>query len=171
MLRHFPGEAHRVHLFRRRGALRHGAQFALLDFTQIRLLHQHSAVNALQLQFAFRLQAAGGQFEQAQIFLRRENGFGFFIETRRGDALHEKFRDLFRRRRIHDAVERQHAAERRNRIARQRFQIRLAQRSLLRRPARIVVLDDHRRRIGKFPGQAARRFEVHEIVVRKLFPL
>ena len=46
-LANFPGEEHGVHFFRRGGALGHGAQFALVDFAEVRLLHQHAAENAL----------------------------------------------------------------------------------------------------------------------------
>src|SRR6266436_1651423 len=160
MVRISSAEQHGPHLFRRWRAFGYRAQLARFDLAQIRLLRQHSAQDSLELQFPFRLQPARRQLQQSQILLRCEKRLGLFIKSRRRDALYKKFRHFFRRRRIHRTVERQHAPERRNRIARQRLQIRVEQRVPLRRTARIVVLDDHRRRLFKFRRQASRRFQI-----------
>ena len=68
-------------------------------------------------------------------------------------------------------IECEHAAVCGNRIARQRLQVRLAQRVLLRRAARIVVLDDRDRRPPKLADERPCGIEVHEIVVGKLLAL
>jgi len=51
------------------------------------------------------------------------------------------------------------------------LRISVQQRRLLRRTARIVVLDDDRSGILEFRGQAACRLQINKIVVRKLLAL
>ena len=143
----------------------------LPDFAQVGLLHQHSSKNALELQFALWFESARGQFKQSQILFRRENCFGLFVKSRRGDAFDKKFRDFFRGRGIDNAIEGQHTAERRNRITRQCLQIRIQERFALGRPAGIVVLDDHCSGLAEFGREASCRFKVDIIVVGKLFTL
>ena len=98
--------------------LRHRAQFVVFEFAKVRLLHQHAAEDAFQLQLAFRFQAARGQFQQAQIFLRGENFFGA-ISSKPGAAMHstKSFRDFFGGRGVDHAIERQDATKCGDRIA------------------------------------------------------
>ncbi len=49
MLRDFPREVHRLHLFGRGHAFRDRAEIAVLNLAKVRLLDQHSAKNALEL--------------------------------------------------------------------------------------------------------------------------
>src|SRR6266704_2822148 len=130
-----------------------------------------SFANTIALELTFRFQATGRQLQQPQVFLRHENFFRAIRKTGRGNAFHKQFRDLLCGRRIHCAVERQHAPKRRDRIARQRFQISIDQRCLLRRSAGIVVLDDYSCGMLEFRGQAPCCFQIDEIVVRKLLAL
>ena len=141
------------------------------DFAQIGLLHQHSSEDALELQFALRIEAIGRQLQQSQILFRRENCFGLFVEPRRGDAFNEKLRYFFRGCRIDRAIECQDAAECRNWIGREGFQVRVEKSFALGRSTGSVVLDDDRSGLFEFRREASRRFQVHIIVVRKLFAL
>src|SRR5580704_3921736 len=63
VLANFPGKAHGLHFFWRGDALRHDFQLIFHEFSEIRLLHKHSSKDALELKFAFGLEATGRQFK------------------------------------------------------------------------------------------------------------
>src|SRR6266849_5175455 len=155
----------------RRLTLRDHLKFRALQVAQIRLLHQHATKDALHLQFLVEIQATLRQLQQAKVFLGREDFLRAIGKARRNDAFNEKFDHRLSRERVHNVVERQHAAERGHRVARKRFGIRIQQRRLLRRTAWIVVLDDHRGWTLEFRHQTPRRLQVHVIVVGKLLAL
>ena len=112
-----------------------------------------------------------GSSSTRRFFFRRKHGVSLFLEARREDAFDKELRHLFGRRPVHRAIERENSAKGGNGVARQRLAVRIEQRILLGRAAGVGVLDDDRRRNGKLPRQAARRFQVHKIVVGKLLAL
>ncbi len=167
----FPGEAHVLHFFWRRRSLGDGAQLGFGDFAEVWLLNEHASGDALELKLAVRFEAAGRQFEEAKIFLGGENGFCFFVESRGGDAFREKLGDFFGGGGIDRAIEGQHAAKGRYGIAGERFQVRVAKSFLFGGAAGIVVLDDDSGGAAKLGDQAARGFEIDEIIVGEFFAL
>src|SRR5262249_4624472 len=108
---------------------------------------------------------------KAEIFLSRKKRKRLFVEAGSGDAFDEEFRDFFRGSAVDDAIERQDAAKGGNRVACQGFQVCVSERGALGGAARIVVLDDDGGGIAKFGREAARGFEVDEIVVGEFFSL
>src|SRR5229473_3780998 len=105
VLADFPGKTHGVHFVRRRNAFGYRAQLGVLNFAEIRLLHEHAAEDAFELKAALRLESPWWQLQQAQIFLCVENGFGFIVEAWRGDAFDEELGDFPGSRRVDHAIE------------------------------------------------------------------
>ncbi len=171
VLGNFPGKFHCGHFFGSRLSFRDDFQFVDFEFAKIGLLHEHSAEDSLELQFAFGVKPVCGKFEQAKIFLCRENPLCSGIETGSGNALDEKLCHFFGGGRVDGAIECEHSAECGNGIRRECLEIGVQQSRLLSSAARIVVLDDDGGGIFEFRGEAARRFEVNEIVVGQFFPL
>src|ERR1700719_3160970 len=142
-----------------------------MQIAKVRLLNQHSAENPLHLQFLVVIEAALRQEQQEQVFLGSENFPRAIGEAGSNDAFDEKLRYFLRGQRVHDVVERQHAAERRNRVAGERLRVSVEQRGLLGGAAGIVVLDDDGGGPFEFGDQAAGGFEVDVIVIGKLLAL
>ena len=113
----------------------------------------------------------GGSSSRAQIFLSAEDGFGFFVEAGGGDAFGEKLGDFFGGGGVDDAVEGEDSAESGDGIAGEGFAVGLEERVLFGGAAGIVVLDDDGGGFREFGGEAARGFEIHKIIVGKLFAL
>ena len=112
MLRNFPRELHGGKFFRSRSALRDNLEVRGFEFAQIRLLNEHAAKNAFQLEFAFGIEAVRRKFQEAEIFFSGKNLFGAVVERGCGDAFDKKFGDFFRGGGIDGPVECQHATER-----------------------------------------------------------
>ncbi len=70
--------------------------------------------------------------------------------------------------RVDRPVEGDHAAERAQRIGRERALVRLQSGGTDRRAARVVVLEDHARRLVEVAHDRARRVEVEQVVERQL---
>ena len=91
----------------------------VLDFAEVRLLHQHTAQDALELQFMIELKAVGRQLEKAQILFRGEDGSRPLVEAGSGDAFGEKLRYFLCRCGVDHAIEGHNTTECGNRVARE----------------------------------------------------
>ena len=93
--------------------------------------------------------ARHGQPEQPDVGLLREEGEGLVREVVRGDDLHEVLEHERGERAVHLAADRDDAAERGQRVAREGAAEGLGDRVADAGAARVVVLDDHGRRPGR----------------------
>ena len=140
MLGHNPAEEHGAPLGVGGSALGDNFQSRVAQLVAIGLLHQRAAGDEFEFE-RFR-RGPGRHFEKAQVFLRGERVQGRRIVAGRDNAFDEQLRDLFGRRGVNRAIERQHAAIGGHGIAGERLDVSFAQRFLLGRAARVVVLDD-----------------------------
>src|SRR5580692_9627185 len=171
VLRDFPGEAHGLHLRLRRRALCHDLQLGFYDFALVRLLHENTSKDALELEFALGIEAVRRQFEQPQILFRGEDSLGLRLKARGGNTFDEELRYFFGGSGVDHAVEGQDASERGNRVGGERFQVGIEERLALGRATGGVVFDDDRGGLAEFGGEAAGGFEIDIIVVGELFAL
>src|SRR6266403_6072505 len=109
--------------------------------------------------------------QQAKIFLGGKNFLCAIGKPRSDDAFDEEFDDFFGGQRVHDVIERQHTAERGDRVAGERLRVGIEQSGLLGGAAGVVVLDDDRGGAFEFGNQAAGGFEVDAVVVREFLAL
>src|SRR6266404_832628 len=109
--------------------------------------------------------------QQAKIFLGGKNFLCAIGKPRSDDAFDEEFGDFFGGESVHDVIEREHAAERGDRVAGERLCVGIEQSGLLGGAARVVVLDDDRSRPFELGNQAAGGFEVDVVVVREFLAL
>jgi hypothetical protein len=100
-----------------------------------------------------------------------ERAIGLGRQVGERHALGELLRDRLRGHAIERAIHRDDAAERRQRIARERALVGFDQRRPARRATWLVVLDDDARRVREAPHQRHGGLEVEQVVVRQLLRL
>ena len=151
---HLPAEQQRASFGVGRRALRHDFQFRFAQLVAVRLLHEHAAGDALQLQFAAARPRRG--ISSSRRFFFAAN-FSSAAGSYPGATMHStnSFATSSAVAASSARLNASTAAERRNRIAGERLHVRFAQRLLLRRAARIVVLDDRDAAAPQIPTTSA----------------
>ena len=158
----------------RRGAPGDDLQRRLVEDAAVAVLHQEPARDRAdgQRSRARIGQRAGDQ--QPQVLLRRDDRQRLVVGLRRDDDLGEDLDDLSRRRGVEAAVQRDDAAEGRDRIAGERLFVGLEQGRADRDAAGVGVLDDgDRRAFGRIElgDEFVGRVGVVDVVVGQLLAL
>ncbi len=112
-----------------------------------------------------------GVLDEAEVRLRGEDLPGGRPERRRDDHLEEQAREAVGGRVVDLVGERHDAAERRDRVARERRLPRLDERRAFRGAARVHVLHDHAGRAVEGAGDRGCRRRVEDVVVRERLAL
>ena len=157
-----------------RRALGHRFQIHVVDDGVVARLHEEAAGDGLGGEACgARIGQAAGE-QQPQILLGADDRYGLRRCLRRDDDFGENLGNRTRRIGVERAVERDDAAERRDRIAGQRLAISVEQAFALRHAARIGVLDDRTRcraRRIEFGDAFVSRVGVVDVVVGELLAL
>jgi len=161
-----PAKFHRLDLIARRRPRGHDLVLEIRDVRGVGVLDEKPAKHAAYVPavLAHRLQDP----HQAQVLLFLEERPRVGLEIRRDDHLAEDLRDRLRQRERDREVADDDAAKRRLLVGRKRLLPRLAQVGIGADPARVRVLEDRNRRLGKFRDQVRGGADIEDVVIREL---
>ncbi len=170
MLHHAPREEHRGQLGLRRLALGHDLPLEIEIGLGVAALHEHAARDGTDEQLLLVVgsrQRSRQLFHQPQVLFLLQQSTRVGLELGRDDHFAENLADRLRERQRECAIGDDDAAEGRLLVGRERLVPRLAQVGIAADAARICVLENRDRRLGKFVDQLGGGRDVEDVVVRK----